>query len=162
MTATPTVAVAVGVGATVTATVQIHDGTHWQPVCALTDLQPGRGVAVLLPEAGQVALFRDSSDGLYAVDNLDPFSGAPVLARGLLGSRGDRPTLTSPMYKQVYDLTDGRCLDEDTTPDGTPAVLRRWPVRVAGPGGAAFGDADLDGAALDGAVRDGAALDSAA
>ncbi|MFF4379965.1 nitrite reductase small subunit NirD [Kitasatospora sp. NPDC092039] len=111
-------------------TVQIHDGTSWQTVCDLTDLQPGRGVAVLLPEAGQVALFRDGSDGLYAVDNLDPFSGAPVLARGLLGSRGDRPTLISPMYKQVYDLTDGRCLDEDTAPDGTPAVLRRWPVRA--------------------------------
>ncbi|MEU1283190.1 nitrite reductase small subunit NirD [Kitasatospora sp. NPDC005856] len=114
-------------------TVQIHDGTRWRTVCDLTDLQPGRGVAVLLPDTGQVALFRGRAGELYAVDNLDPFSGAPVLARGLLGSRGDRPTLISPMYKQVYDLTDGRCLDEDTAPDGTPAVLRRWPVRaVAG------------------------------
>ncbi|MFF2080880.1 nitrite reductase small subunit NirD [Kitasatospora sp. NPDC058162] len=115
-------------------TVQIHDGSHWQTVCALTDLQPGRGVAVLLPDpdrvAHQVALFRGRGGELYAVDNLDPFSGAPVLSRGLLGSRGDRPTLISPMYKQVYDLTDGRCLDEDTAPDGTPAVLRRWPVRA--------------------------------
>ncbi|MFE4976301.1 nitrite reductase small subunit NirD [Kitasatospora sp. NPDC056651] len=117
-------------------TVQIHDGTCWQTVCDLADLQPGRGVAVLLPEAGQVALFRGGSDELYAVDNLDPFSGAPVLSRGLLGSRGDRPTLISPMYKQVYDLTDGRCLDEDTAPDGTPAVLRRWPVRIATTGAA--------------------------
>ncbi|WP_317620240.1 nitrite reductase small subunit NirD [Streptomyces sp. CBMA156] len=117
-------------------TVQIHDGTRWQTVCALADLQPGRGVAVLLPEAGQIALFRDGAGGLYAVDNLDPFSGAPVLARGLIGSRGDRPTLISPMYKQVYDLTDGRCLDEDTAPGGAPAVLRRWPVRTAAPGGA--------------------------
>ncbi|MFD8754502.1 nitrite reductase small subunit NirD [Kitasatospora sp. NPDC059577] len=117
-------------------TVQIHDGTGWRTVCALADLQPGRGVAVLLPAAGQVALFRDRAGTLYAVDNLDPFSGAPVLSRGLLGSRGDRPTLISPMYKQVYDLTDGRCLDEDTAPDGTPAVLRRWPVRVAATGGA--------------------------
>ncbi|MET8622767.1 nitrite reductase small subunit NirD [Kitasatospora sp. NPDC004669] len=111
-------------------TVQIHDGTRWQTVCSLADLQPGRGVAVLLPDAGQVALFRDRAGELYAVDNLDPFSGAPVLSRGLIGSRGERPTLISPMYKQVYDLTDGRCLDEDTAPDGTPAVLRRWPVRA--------------------------------
>ncbi|MEV7770663.1 nitrite reductase small subunit NirD [Kitasatospora sp. NPDC086791] len=117
-------------------TVQIHDGTRWQTVCALTDLQPGRGVAVLLPESGQVAVFLDRAGTLHAVDNLDPFSGAPVLSRGLLGSRGDRPTLISPMYKQVYDLTDGRCLDEDTAPDGAPAVLRRWPVRVAAAGGA--------------------------
>ncbi|MEV7598472.1 nitrite reductase small subunit NirD [Kitasatospora sp. NPDC089797] len=118
-------------------TVQIHDGDRWQSVCALADLQPGRGVAVLLPgAAGQVALFRGRGGELYAVDNLDPFSGAPVLARGLLGSRGDRPTLISPMYKQVYDLTDGRCLDEPTAPDGSAAVLRRWPVRVV-PGGTA-------------------------
>ncbi|MER7752227.1 nitrite reductase small subunit NirD [Kitasatospora sp. NPDC097643] len=108
---------------------QIHDGVRWQAVCTLDDLQPGRGVAVLLPDAAQVALFRDRVGTLYAVDNLDPFSGAQVLSRGLLGSRGDRPTLISPMYKQVYDLTDGRCLDEDTTPDGAPAVLRLWPVR---------------------------------
>lgn len=112
-------------------TVQIHDGERWRSVCTLADLQPGRGVAVLMPDAAQVALFRDRAGALYAVDNLDPFSGAPVLARGLLGSRGERPTLISPMYKQVYDLTDGRCLDEDTTPDGAPAVLRRWPVRLA-------------------------------
>ncbi|MBP0450890.1 MULTISPECIES: nitrite reductase small subunit NirD [unclassified Kitasatospora] len=113
-------------------TVEIHDGTRWQPVCTLDDLQPGRGVAVLL-DGAQVAVFRDRSGGLHAVDNLDPFSGAHVLSRGLLGSRGDRPTLASPMYKQVFDLTDGRCLDEDTAPDGSPAVLRLWPVRTADP-----------------------------
>ncbi|MBV6695814.1 nitrite reductase small subunit NirD [Kitasatospora aureofaciens] len=118
-------------------TVQIHDGTRWHAVCTLDDLQPGRGVAVLLSDDEQIALFRDRSDALYAVDNRDPFSGAQVLSRGLLGSRGDRPTLASPMYKQVFDLTDGRCLDEDTAPDGAPAVLRRWPVRLAPSGGAA-------------------------
>ncbi|MEV0530701.1 nitrite reductase small subunit NirD [Kitasatospora sp. NPDC050463] len=111
-------------------TVEIHDGTRWRPVCTLDDLQPGRGVAVLL-DGEQVALFRDRAGALHAVDNRDPFSGAQVLSRGLLGSRGDRPTLASPMYKQVFDLTDGRCLDEETAPDGSPAVLRLWPVRGA-------------------------------
>ncbi|MFJ9948722.1 nitrite reductase small subunit NirD [Kitasatospora sp. NPDC091207] len=109
-------------------TVEIHDGGRWRPVCTLDDLQPGRGVAVLL-DGAQVAVFRDRAGALHAVDNRDPFSGAQVLSRGLLGSRGDRPTLASPMYKQVFDLTDGRCLDEETAPDGTPAVLRLWPVR---------------------------------
>ncbi|MEU1421830.1 nitrite reductase small subunit NirD [Kitasatospora sp. NBC_01246] len=111
-------------------TVEIHDGTRWRTVCTLDDLQPGRGVAVLL-DGEQVAVFRDRSGGLHALDNRDPFSGAHVLSRGLLGSRGERPTLASPMYKQVFDLTDGRCLDEETAPDGTPAVLRLWPVRSA-------------------------------
>ncbi|MEU8515699.1 nitrite reductase small subunit NirD [Kitasatospora sp. NPDC048722] len=113
-------------------TVQIHDGTRWRAVCTLDDLQPGRGRAVLLEGARQVAVFLDRTGTLYAVDNLDPFSGAQVLSRGLLGSRGSRPTLASPMYKQVFDLTDGRCLDEDTAPDGRPAVLKVWPVRVSG------------------------------
>ncbi|GAA2785997.1 nitrite reductase small subunit NirD [Kitasatospora aburaviensis] len=131
-------------------TVEIHDGTRWQPVCTLDDLQPGRGVAVLLG-ADQVAVFRDRAGALHAVDNRDPFSGAHVLSRGLMGSRGDRPTLASPMYKQVFDLTDGRCLDEETAPDGAPAVLRLWPIRdSAGDGAGSAGAAGSERAGLAG------------
>ncbi|MET9296146.1 nitrite reductase (NAD(P)H) small subunit [Streptomyces sp. NPDC003077] len=111
-----------------TDTVELHDGTRWRLVCAYADLPPGRGVAALL-DGEQIALFRDRAGALWAVGNRDPFSGAYVLARGLLGSRGTAPTLASPMYHHVFDLRDGRCLDEDTAPDGTPAVLRVWPVR---------------------------------
>ncbi len=109
-------------------TVEIHDGLTWHHVCSYDDLIPGRGVAALLGEE-QVALFRDRAGRLYAVDNLDPFSGAHVLSRGILGSRGDVPTVASPMYKQVFDLRDGRCLDEETAPDGREPVLKVWPVR---------------------------------
>lgn len=112
-------------------TVEIFDGTGWTRVCDYDELIPGRGVAVLSAGGSQVAVFRDREGELYAVDNRDPFSGAYVLSRGLLGSRGDAPTLASPMYKQVFDLRDGRCLDEDTAPDGTPAVLRVWPLRCS-------------------------------
>ncbi|MFC1402895.1 MULTISPECIES: nitrite reductase small subunit NirD [Streptacidiphilus] len=108
--------------------VEIHDGQHWVQVCELDELLPGRGVAVLLG-AEQVALFRDPADGLHALDNRDPFSGAHVLSRGLLGSRGPVQVLVSPMLKQAFDLDTGRCLDEDTAPDGSSATLRRWPVR---------------------------------
>lgn len=116
--------------------VEIHDGERWVPVCGLDELLPGRGVAVLLG-ADQVALFR-GSDGrdalLYALDNRDPFSGAQVLSRGLLGSRGRTRVLISPMLKQAFDLESGRCLDEDTAPNGSGTTLRRWPVRTARPG----------------------------
>ena len=108
--------------------VEIHDGQRWVQVCELGDLLPGRGVAVLLG-ADQVALFRDPADGLHALDNRDPFSGAHVLSRGLLGNRGPVQVLVSPMLKQAFDLETGRCLDEDTAPDGSSATLRRWPVR---------------------------------
>jgi NAD(P)H-dependent nitrite reductase small subunit len=108
--------------------IEIHDGRTWQHVCHEDDLTPGRGVAVLLGDQ-QIALFRDRSGALYAVGNRDPFSGAYVISRGLLGSRNGTPAVFSPMYKQAWDPRDGRCLDEDETPGGTPAALPVWPVR---------------------------------
>ncbi|WP_156722106.1 nitrite reductase small subunit NirD [Streptomyces apocyni] len=106
------------------ATVEIHDGAEWQPVCAWADLVPGRGVAVLVG-GDQIAVYRDRAGQLYAIDNHDPFSGAYVMSRGILGSRGDVPVVMSPMYKQAFDLRTGTCLDEQI-----PA-LRVWPVRAS-------------------------------
>lgn len=86
-----------------------QDTDRWTYVCRYDDLIPGRGVAALV--AGQqVAVFRASS-GLYALDNLDPHSGAYVMSRGIVGSRGGIPTVASPMYKDVFDLRTGACLD---------------------------------------------------
>jgi nitrite reductase (NADH) small subunit len=96
--------------------------TRWTPVCRYPELEPERGVVALLG-ADQVAVFRVHSGQLYAVANYDPFARAQVLARGIVGTRGDTPTLASPMHKQVYDLRTGRCLDQ---PD---VVLRTYPVR---------------------------------
>jgi nitrite reductase (NADH) small subunit len=80
-------------------------------VCGYTDLIPERGVAALVGRH-QVAVFRTFDGELYALSNRDPFSGAYVLARGILGTRGGVPTVASPMYKQVFDLRTGRCLDD--------------------------------------------------
>ncbi|MFF2324569.1 MULTISPECIES: nitrite reductase (NAD(P)H) small subunit family protein [unclassified Streptomyces] len=111
--------------------VEIDDGLSWTPVCRYQDLVPGRGVAVLVgPRDEQVAVFRDRGGAVHAVANRDPFSGAHVISRGLLGSRGNVPVVISPMLKQAFDLRTGHCLDEDRTPDGSTADLRVWPVRV--------------------------------
>ncbi|GAA4248641.1 nitrite reductase small subunit NirD [Dactylosporangium darangshiense] len=83
----------------------------WTVVCPYLRLEPERGVAALVGGA-QVALFRTFDDGLYAIGNLDPISGAAVLSRGIVGSRGDTPVVASPMHKQAFDLTTGECLDE--------------------------------------------------
>jgi nitrite reductase (NADH) small subunit len=85
----------------------------WVAVCSLDRLQPERGVAALV-DGVQVALFRTHDGAVYALDNRDPWSGAYVLSRGIVGSRGDVPTVASPMYKQVFDLRTGACLDDDT------------------------------------------------
>jgi nitrite reductase (NADH) small subunit len=83
----------------------------WLRVCSLEQVPVERGVAVLV-EGEQVALFRTADDELHAVDNLCPFSGAMVISRGIVGSRGDTPTVASPVYKQVFDLTTGACFDD--------------------------------------------------
>ena len=82
----------------------------WYSVCTFSEVPVERGVCVLV--AGeQVALVRTAEDHLYAVDNLDPVSGAMVMSRGIVGSRGDVDVLISPMHKQAYDLATGECLD---------------------------------------------------
>ncbi|SDB91113.1 assimilatory nitrite reductase (NAD(P)H) small subunit [Sanguibacter gelidistatuariae] len=132
----------------------LASGDRWLPVCALTDLAPERG-AVALVDGVQVAVFRLADDTVHAVQQLDPFSGAYVMARGIVGTRGEVPTVASPMYKQVFDLRTGRCLE---TVGREPVNLSTWPVwvsggtvyvdRTGGAGGAAAGDtADVAGAA---------------
>jgi nitrite reductase (NADH) small subunit len=98
------------------------DSPLWVTVCPIARLQPERGVAALVGGA-QVAVFRTHDGDLYALDNLDPMSGANVLSRGIVGSRGDAPTVASPMHKQAYDLRDGHCLD------ATGVTVRTYPVR---------------------------------
>jgi nitrite reductase (NADH) small subunit len=84
----------------------------WVDVCAFDQLTPGRGVCALV--AGhQVALFREDED-VFALSNYDPFSQAFVLSRGIVGSRGDRLMVASPIFKQSFDLVTGVCLDDQS------------------------------------------------
>jgi len=75
----------------------------WVPVCGYDVLLPERGVAVLV-DGEQIALFRLADGTVRAVGNRDPFSGAYVLSRGIVGSRGDVPTVASPMRRVARPL----------------------------------------------------------
>ncbi len=98
----------------------------WIEVCTLRELPAERGVAALV-HGRQIALVRTHADTVYAVQQRDPYSGAMVLSRGLVGTRGGRDTLASPMFKQVFALDTGECLDAQ----GKEAIaLRTWPVRL--------------------------------
>ena len=79
-------------------------------ICSLDQLTPELGVAALVG-GEQVAVFRLAEDRVLGVSNHCRFAGGGVIARGITGSRGDVPTIASPVYKQVYSLEDGRCLD---------------------------------------------------
>lgn len=88
--------------------------TTLTPICPLTYLAVERGAAALVEVDGtqvQVALFRLHDDTVLAVQQADPFSGANVLSRGLVGTRAGEPTVASPVYKQVFSLRTGRCLE---------------------------------------------------
>ncbi len=87
--------------------------SSWTPACHYDRLIAGRGVGVLLPDGTQVALFRLDDGSLWAVDNVDPFSGAAVMSRGIVGDRHGRACVQSPIKKQAFALDDGSCLDDD-------------------------------------------------
>lgn len=98
----------------------------WTRICRVDDLLVERGAAALVGDR-QIALFRTYDGRLYATDQIDPFSGAAILSRGIVGDRGGVPTVASPMYKQVFDLRTGVCLD---TQGKEPLAVRVHPVAV--------------------------------
>ncbi|MFF2994507.1 nitrite reductase small subunit NirD [Streptomyces sp. NPDC057950] len=115
-------------------TVQLRLADAWLTICDFSALTPGRGVAALLPDGRQAAVFRDRAGRTYAIDNRDPFSGAAVLSRGLTGSHQGRPFVASPLLKQRFDLESGRCLDDETVTVTTYEVrthgVRTYEVRT--------------------------------
>ena len=97
----------------------------WVDVCSVDDVQAERGVRVLVGDA-HVAVFRTHDGEVHAIDAIDPFSSASVLARGIVGSRGDDPFVASPMYKQRFDLRTGVCLEDSAV------AVAVYPVEIDG------------------------------
>lgn len=90
-------------------------------ICPASTLIPGIGVAALV-HGQQIAVFRLRDGTLRAIGNFDPFSGANVMARGLIGSLAGEPVVASPIYKQHFSLNSGQCLEDATV------VLPVYPV----------------------------------
>lgn len=82
----------------------------WTDVCAVDDILPNTGVCALV-QGRHVAVFRVGPDRFYAIDNIDPKSGASVLSRGLVGNLGEQIVVASPLYKNHFDLATGACLE---------------------------------------------------
>lgn len=101
----------------------VLETTQWTVICGYHDLQPERGAAALM-RFGQIAIFRTFDGAVYVIGNQDPFSGAFVMGRGIVGSRGEIPTVASPLHKEVFDLRTGECLDDPSV------AVPSYPVRV--------------------------------
>lgn len=108
----------------------------WTRICRLDELTPSRG-AVARVRGDQVAVFRvragNDADTVFALANLDPFSGAQVLSRGIVGDAGGVLKVASPVYKQGFDLRTGACLDD---PEVT---VPTYPVSVCDEGWVSVG-----------------------
>ena len=91
---------------------------HREFVCELEDILDGAGVCALVDDE-QIAIFR-VGESLFALENLDPFSGANVLARGIVGDVKGEAVVASPVYKQHFNLASGRCVEDEAV------VLRTW------------------------------------
>ena len=82
----------------------------WTAVRAADDMLPNVGVCALVKNQ-HVAVFRLQDGQYFAIDNVDPKSGASVLSRGLVGNLGERLVVASPLYKNHFDLRTGECLE---------------------------------------------------
>lgn len=104
-----------------------HETTvfDWTTVCRFDDIVPDTGVCALVV-GEQVAVFRIGEEALYAIDNIDPNSGAAVLSRGLVGNLGERVVVASPIHKQHFDLRTGECLEVPSH------SVQAWQVRRDG------------------------------
>lgn len=101
--------------------------SDWVTVCKTSELPSNSGRCVKLGNA-QIALFKVSQgteDIIYAIDNFDPFSGANVLSRGIVGSMKDTVVVASPMYKQHFCLRSGACMEDNVN-------IRVWKTRTVG------------------------------
>jgi nitrite reductase (NADH) small subunit len=83
----------------------------WTAICPLADLEPEWGEAALI-DHHQVAVFRLWDDRVVITSQLDPRTGSAVMARGIVGTRGGCPTITSPLLKECYSLLTGECLTD--------------------------------------------------
>ena len=87
-------------------------------------LQEQAGVCVLI-NGRQVAVFYlpQEQPGIFAISNWDPIGEANVLSRGIVGDIQGELVVASPLYKQHFNLSNGRCLENETA--GVPIYHAR-------------------------------------
>lgn len=97
-------------------------------VCAVTDVPVDRGIPALI-DGAQLAVFRLAGGEVFVVGQWDPYGGAHVMSRALVGSTlvdgVEVPFIASPLHKQRFDLRTGRALADPEVTLGSYAVQVR-------------------------------------
>lgn len=99
-------------------TVRVDAG--WKRVCAVEDI-PVLGSRVVKSARGDIAVFRDAADAVFAVHDKCPHKGGP-LSQGIVHGR----VVTCPMHSWKIDLETG----EAVAPDA--GCTRSFQVKVEG------------------------------
>ena len=99
-----------------------QNATEWEAVCQLSDLTPMIGARALINNE-QVALFL-VKEKVYAISAIDPFTKTAVLSRGIVGDLNNELVVASPIYKQHFSLSSGKCLEDESM------GVKTYPVRV--------------------------------
>ena len=86
----------------------------WIDVCSVDDLQPDSGICALVDNKQVAIFYMPKEQAVYAVNNYDPFGNANVLSRGLIGDINNIPMVSSPLYKQHFNLLTGECLEDES------------------------------------------------
>lgn len=90
----------------------------WTPICAVTDI-PVLGSRVVNAEGGDIALFRNSDDEVFAVHDKCPHKAGP-LSQGIVHGR----TVTCPLHSWKIELDSGQAVAPDV------GCTRRFELKV--------------------------------
>jgi len=101
-----------------------HD-VNWVDVCALEDV-PSQGSRIVKSPAGCLALFRTTSDEIFALDDKCPHKGGP-LSQGIIHDK----FVTCPLHSWVFSLETGEAqgADEGRVPT-TPVRIQNGRVEI--------------------------------
>jgi nitrite reductase (NADH) small subunit len=84
--------------------------SEFTKICTLSDLIPDAGIPALL-NGKAIAVFYVNGQ-VYALSNYDPIGQANVMSRGIVGSIKGELVVASPLYKEHYSLSTGKCLEK--------------------------------------------------
>jgi len=89
-------------------------------ICKVDDLTKNSGSCALLTQNGQqqqIAIYYlpNTEQKVFGLGNWDPIGQANVMSRGMVGSIDDELVVASPLYKQHFSLTTGKCLEQEAS-----------------------------------------------
>ena len=93
---------------------------RWLNVCDLEDI-PVRGARRFQSASGEIAVFRTSSQEVFAIDNRCPHKSGP-LSEGIVHDTG----VTCPLHSWIIDLQTGEARGADS------GCVKTYPAKIAG------------------------------